>query len=103
MNKIATAEELQVELRGILAMTEEVTPSRSKLAAALFSLADRTADAVDTLVDIKEALKEKDPKSLKKILSGLGGLWASQLIVEAMGSTGARISDVQKLIGKAPR
>lgn len=43
MNKIATAEQLQAELRDILAMTEEPGPSREKLAAALESLADRVA------------------------------------------------------------
>lgn len=103
MNKITTAEELQVELQSILAMTEEETPSRAKLASALSSLADRTADSVDTLVDIKDALKDKDSKSLKKVLGALGGLEASQLLVEAMVTTGTRVSDVTKLLGKAPR
>jgi hypothetical protein len=41
MNKIATAEEVQAELKAVWAMTEESNPSRSKLGAALRSLADR--------------------------------------------------------------
>ena len=41
MDKIATAEELQTELRAIWAMTEEPDPSRAKIAAALNNLVER--------------------------------------------------------------
>lgn len=45
MDKISTSEEVQAELRAILAMTEEPTPSRNKLATALRVLADRIRSA----------------------------------------------------------
>jgi len=41
MNKLATAEEVQAEIKTIWAMTEEPEPSREKLAAALSDLAGR--------------------------------------------------------------
>jgi hypothetical protein len=41
MNKLATAEEVQAEIKTIWAMTEEPEPSREKLAAALSELAGR--------------------------------------------------------------
>lgn len=43
MDKIATAEELQAELRTLWVMTEEPTPSRARLAELLGSLSDRLA------------------------------------------------------------
>lgn len=41
MDKLATAEEVQAEIKTIWAMTEESEPSREKLAAALRDLAGR--------------------------------------------------------------
>ena len=41
MNKLATAEEVQAEIKTIWAMTEEPEPSREKLAAALSDRAGR--------------------------------------------------------------
>jgi hypothetical protein len=41
MKKLATAEEVQAEIKTIWAMTEEPEPSREKLAAALNDLAGR--------------------------------------------------------------
>jgi len=43
MEKIATAEELQTELRTLLAMAGEPEPSREKVASSLRSLAARVA------------------------------------------------------------
>jgi len=47
MNKIATAEEVQTELKAVWAMTEESNPSRSKLATALTVLAERVAGTIE--------------------------------------------------------
>ena len=41
--KIATAEDVQAELKTLLAMTEEPEPSRAKLAEALSDLANKVA------------------------------------------------------------
>lgn len=48
--KISTAEDLQGELRAILAMTEEEVPSRSKLALALSDLAERVSKSRPNLM-----------------------------------------------------
>jgi len=55
MNRIATAEDLQAELRTLWAMTEEPNPSREKMAAALNGLATRLAGT------------KSQPELLKKI------------------------------------
>jgi hypothetical protein len=46
VDKIATAEEIQSELKAIWAMTEEEKPSREKLAGALELLAERVNSSV---------------------------------------------------------
>lgn len=50
-SKIATAEDVQTELKTLLAMTEEPEPSRAKMAAAISDLASRVAGGIQQ--DIK--------------------------------------------------
>jgi len=106
MDKIATAEELQAEIRTLLAMTEEeASPSRAKMAKALADLAERVAgtkqaDAIDDLVDVKEALKSKDLQAFKKAVNEFNGYTACKLLIEAMMTTSVRLNDVSKLLGR---
>lgn len=51
--KIATAEDVQAELRTLLAMTEEENPSRSKMAAAISDLATKVAGGNSLSVRIR--------------------------------------------------
>lgn len=104
MDRIATAEELQNELRTIWAMTEEETPSREKLAAALTLLSDRISkDRTDFLLDVQDALKESDSNALKSALKSHDGVSAATCLIEAMRRTGTRVSDVSNLLGRLKR
>lgn len=106
MDKIATAEELQAEIRTLLAMTEgEASPSRAKMAKALADLAERVAgtkqaDIVDDLVDVKEALKSKDLQAFKKVVNEFNGYTACKLLIEAMTTMGIRANGVNAFLGK---
>lgn len=57
-SKIATAEDIQAELRTLLAMTEEETPSRAKMAAAISDLANRVAGGKSLTVRIQRVVED---------------------------------------------
>jgi hypothetical protein len=56
--KIATAEDVQAELRTLLAMTEEEAPSRAKMAAAIGDLATRVAGGKSLTVRIQRVVED---------------------------------------------
>jgi hypothetical protein len=60
--KIATAEELQSEIRTLWAMTEEESPSRGKLASAISDLASRVAgdDHIELVKQLSKDLVKVD-------------------------------------------
>jgi methyl-accepting chemotaxis protein len=75
--KIATAEDIQNEIRTLWAMTEEEVPSREKLAAALNDLASRVAGnrselskCLDDIADTASSASRsaKNPKHGKKLV-----------------------------------
>jgi hypothetical protein len=76
-DKIATAEDIQNEIRTLWAMTEEEAPSREKLAAALTDLAERVArgDSPD-VDDLKKSIEvlTKLKKDLSRVLWSEGGI-----------------------------
>jgi hypothetical protein len=59
-SKIATAEDLQNEIRALWAMTEEPQPSRERLATAIQDLADRVAarEPIEIPEDVKPFLDD---------------------------------------------
>jgi hypothetical protein len=56
--KIATAEDVQIELRTLLAMTEEEAPSRAKMAAAISDLANRVAGGNSLASQVGKAIED---------------------------------------------
>lgn len=62
MNKIASPQELQAELRRLLAYSQSPKPSREKLAAAMRGLADRVAGRDYAPVFIHDKVKGPDGK-----------------------------------------
>jgi hypothetical protein len=96
MNKVATAEELQAELRSIWAMTEEPSPSRAKIAEALGILSEKIASS---FLEVHDALNEKDGVGLKKALDNLKGSFAVKYLIEAMEETSTTLREVRKLLG----
>jgi hypothetical protein len=76
-DKIATAEDIQNEIRTLWAMTEEEAPSREKLALALTDLAERVAKGSSPDVDdLKKSIEilTKLKKDLSKVLWSEGGI-----------------------------
>jgi hypothetical protein len=75
--KIATSEDLQTELRTLWAMTEEETPSREKLAAAIGQLAQKVSAGESLAGMVGNSLEEWAESVGNAIISksqGLGGL-----------------------------
>jgi hypothetical protein len=104
MDRIATAEDIQSELRTLWAMTEEPTPSREKIAAALNSLSERVAkDRIDFLIEVQDALKGSDSAGLKAALKTHDGVAAATCLIEAMRVTATNASAVSKLLGRLKR
>lgn len=75
--KIATAEDVQAELRTLLAMTEGEAPSRARISTALTDLAHRIAGVSD--YDVKDLKKTINiltdmRKDLNKVYDKEGGV-----------------------------
>jgi len=99
--KIATAEQLQDELRTLLAMTEEPEPSRAKLAAAISELASKVASNGSLAAKVGEAVTEWAESVGNAIMADSKGLDGFKVFNEwktiTIKITGAR-GNVQQVI-----
>ena len=102
MNKLATAEEVQAEIKTIWAMTEEPEPSREKLAAALSELAGRVVQGTlerETIEEGRGSLARIWQKVTDISLS-IEGL--SRMFQGSMGSS-PKLAELKIVLGKAER
>jgi hypothetical protein len=107
MDKIADSRELAASLQGILDYAKTPNPSRERLAQSLVKLAasvsPKTAmDDTDVLIEVQDALKEKDARKLQNVLNAFKGAYSARCLVQAMRNTGARVTDVFALLGRHP-
>lgn len=57
MDKISSPKELQMELQNLLAYTQKLNPSRSKIAAKLEQLAEKVEESGQTLSSLIEEIR----------------------------------------------
>jgi hypothetical protein len=77
MNKIASPQQLQAELRRLLAYAGSEMPSRKRIASELRELADRVAAKSLTIEQITELCKKKGVSPTKFWEEAMGGDRAS--------------------------
>jgi hypothetical protein len=102
-NKIATAEDVQVELRTLLAMTEEEAPSRARLASAIGDLAIKMSSNASLASMVGTALTEWAEAVGNAILTNSKGLDGFRVMNEwktiTILITGARGNKQQIIFG----
>lgn len=102
MDKLATAEEVQAEIKTIWAMTEETEPSRKKLAAALRDLAGRVVQGSlerETLEEGRGSLARiwQRLQDIKLSLEGLPNMFRGSL------ESSPKYTELKKELDKAER
>lgn len=102
-DKIATAEDVQAELRTLLAMTEEPEPSRAKLAGAIGLLAQKLAAGKSLAVMVGTALEDWGEAVGNAILSKSQGFGDLRVVNEwrtiTVSFKGARNNHQQIIFG----